>query len=81
MVYLWELIKAKEEEVTDIKQKLVTNFREAWKIEGNPNNKKSHLDQFKFVRIGIEQNEKIEHYQLKINALNEAEAEINRETD
>lgn len=81
MVYLWELIKAKEEEVTDIKQKLVTNFREAWKIEGNSNNKKSHLDQFKFVRIGIEQNDKIEHCQLKINALNEAEAEINRETD
>lgn len=53
MAYIYRLLISKEEKEISLQSKsLVENFRDAWKIEGNENNRKSHLDQFDLV-LGV----------------------------
>jgi pimeloyl-ACP methyl ester carboxylesterase len=50
MGYAYQLIKASEPaEIERLIEQLADNFREAWVKEGNESNRKSHLDQFRFI--------------------------------
>ena len=50
MGFAFRLIKASEQaEIDRLIEQLADNFRRAWAIEGNESNRKSHLDQFRFI--------------------------------
>lgn len=77
MGYAYQLIKAGEPmEVERLIEQLADNFRSAWDIEGNESNRKSHLDQFRFIIHALSMVAEGEAFAGKIAAFEAAIAHI-----
>ncbi len=79
MGYAYQLIKAKDAAKRKrLIEQLEDNFREAWKTEGNESNRKSHLDQFRFIICALSLKKDEKAVAAKIAAFEEAMAGIGR---
>jgi CHAT domain-containing protein len=79
MKYLYQLIVSeKPTEIADLSKQLIENFKDAWAIEGNENNRRSHLDQFRFVLAALKMAKTQTSTKGKVKALEAAFNAIER---